>query len=132
MLHDRPCQCDFVFLGEFLVGCAQEWNCGLGNKLPELSQRLLGGPLHCMPGRWFPKLPPHWNVLGLVKIQVFIAAWAYTALLRRLSGCEVLFHQAPGGFVDLHLEVPRLGLPFTCCVTLGELLGLSEPGYPPL
>lgn len=78
------------------MGCAQEWNCGLGNKLPELSQRLLGGPLHCMQGRWFPKLPPHWNVLGLVKTQVFIAAWAYTALLRRLPGCEVLFHQAPG------------------------------------
>lgn len=35
-----------------------------------------------------------------------------------------------GGFLDLHLELPLLGLLCSHCATLGQVLGLSELGYP--
>lgn len=34
-----------------------------------------------------------------------------------------------GGFLDLHLELPLLGLLCSHCATLGQVLGLSELGY---
>lgn len=41
-----------------------------------------------------------------------------------------LILSVPGGFLDLLLELPLLGLPCSHCATLGQLLDLSELGYP--
>lgn len=75
---------------------------------------------------------PQWNPWRLVKAGFLGGPGPKPALLGRLSGCGVLFHQAPQCFLELHLEVPLPALPRTHYVALGELLELSELGCLPL
>lgn len=128
VLHDHPCQCLLVLLGEFLAGHTQEWDCRVegGINLQNFSRGC-----HIAP-HWFIHSSLQWNPWRLVKTGFLGMPGPKPDLQGRLSGCGVLFHQAPQCFLDLHLEVPLPALPHTHYVTLGESLDLSELGCLPL
>lgn len=112
------------------MGLSQERNYRLMGNMPlSLFPRLPHCSPHSVPGHWFPNLPHHWDPQGLLT-QVLPGCLGLSQPCKETLRVWSLILSVPGGFLDLLLELPLLGLPCSHCATLGQLLDLSELGYP--